>query len=664
MWFQSEALNMRTIKYRAEIDGLRALAVLPVLLFHLNPSLLSGGFIGVDVFFVISGFLITSIILKEQAAGDFTFSGFWMRRIRRIMPAMLTMLIATSLGGYFILFGPYWHELGRQVLSALFIYANVEMWQATGNYWGIAAEAAPLLHTWSLSVEEQFYLFYPLFLLLLLKVFPKRIIWLVLCSTILSFLIGVYAVKSHPNASFYLLPTRAWELAAGCLVAIFQYQYGLVRGRSFRRVWASIGVCLISAGYFVINGSHSFPGFWALLPVIGTVLVIRFAGQSDCLATRALSLKPVVYIGKCSYSLYLWHWPVIVLTHAYEIKSQTEVGLGLVVLIIVICTLCSYYFVEKPARHARKILLPIGIATSVCVCGGVLLLKIKCNYELKTLPAVIMTHAYNLAPKKGEFAAVKSFGIERADVQAPDTSAFLGEGVQRIRGEGDSPEIVVLGDSHGGMWAPVIDSICEEENFSVAFFIATGTNPMIELPLSYKPTRFFSSEEKYRFDSNRLEKLQKWRPKVVVISARWDYIDLFNYDEFMQVLEEIGAVVIFLEQPPVLDIGDVSLPLYLAYSYEFGELGNEVYLNKTASSDSLSQHGFDSFVASYPFARTVKVSDLFERGGQALVSVGKVPLYADDDHLSLAGAMLAKPRIEAALSFVLNTNEVNSGDSM
>ena len=167
---------MSAIKYRPEVDGLRAVAVIPVVLFHLGASWIPGGFLGVDVFFVISGFLITSIILKEQAAGTFTFSGFWMRRVRRIMPAMLTMLIATSVAGYFLMFGPSWKSLGNQVFSALGLYANIEMWMLSGNYWGPAAESAPLLHTWSLSVEEQFYLFYPLLLLILLKFAPKRVL--------------------------------------------------------------------------------------------------------------------------------------------------------------------------------------------------------------------------------------------------------------------------------------------------------------------------------------------------------------------------------------------------------------------------------------------------------------------------------------------------------
>lgn len=197
---------MSAIKYRPEVDGLRAVAVIPVVLFHLGALWVPGGFVGVDVFFVISGYLITAIILKEQSAGTFTFRGFWMRRVRRILPAMLAMLFVTGVASYFIMFGPAWKGIGEQVVSAIFIYANVEMWQLAGNYWGPAAENAPLLHTWSLSVEEQFYLFYPLLLLLLLKFVPKRTFALVLLGTAFSFAVGLYATKHSPSAAFYFLP--------------------------------------------------------------------------------------------------------------------------------------------------------------------------------------------------------------------------------------------------------------------------------------------------------------------------------------------------------------------------------------------------------------------------------------------------------------------------
>lgn len=196
---------MSAIRYRPEVDGLRAVAVIPVVLFHLGATWIPGGFVGVDVFFVISGFLISSIILKEQAASTFTFTGFWMRRVRRILPAMLAMLIATSIAGYFILFGPSWRSLGQQVFSAIGIYANFEMWQLSGNYWGPEAENAPLLHTWSLSVEEQFYLFYPLILLTLLKFTPKRVFPTYSCSYPAEFCFRSLRDSTFPERSILLL---------------------------------------------------------------------------------------------------------------------------------------------------------------------------------------------------------------------------------------------------------------------------------------------------------------------------------------------------------------------------------------------------------------------------------------------------------------------------
>lgn len=215
---------MSSIKYRPEIDGLRALAVIPVIIFHLNNDLLSGGFVGVDIFFVISGYLITSIILNEYEQGIFSFTNFWLRRIMRILPVLITVVLISLMAGIIVLYSPDINNLGNQSLAALLSYSNISHWLLAGDYWGFEAENSPLLHTWSLSVEEQFYLFFPLLLILTLKYLYKWtifIFFILSCFSLLLFLIGT---QVSPSATFYLLPTRAWELGMGALVAIFLFK--------------------------------------------------------------------------------------------------------------------------------------------------------------------------------------------------------------------------------------------------------------------------------------------------------------------------------------------------------------------------------------------------------------------------------------------------------
>ncbi|MED5419167.1 MAG: acyltransferase, partial [Verrucomicrobiota bacterium] len=210
---------MASLTYRSEIDGLRAVAVLAVVFYHLGPTFLPGGFVGVDVFFVISGFLITSIILRESADRTFTLKNFWMRRIRRLFPALAVVLLATLAAGSLILYQKEWSSLGAQLFAVLILLANFHLHIETGNYWGPTAEDVPLLHTWSLAVEEQFYLLFPLLLLLLLRLGKRSIIPLLSLGALASLAHGILVTNTTPSYAFYLLPTRAWELLAGCLLA-------------------------------------------------------------------------------------------------------------------------------------------------------------------------------------------------------------------------------------------------------------------------------------------------------------------------------------------------------------------------------------------------------------------------------------------------------------
>jgi peptidoglycan/LPS O-acetylase OafA/YrhL len=643
---------MSAIKYRPEVDGLRAVAVLPVVLFHLGLPWIPGGFIGVDVFFVISGFLITSIILKEQAAGTFTFSGFWMRRVRRILPAMLVMLFVTAIASYSIMFGSAWKRIGEQVLSAIFLYANVEMWQLSGNYWGPAAENAPLLHTWSLSVEEQFYLFYPLLLLTLLKFTPKRVFPLILAGSIFSFCIGVYATTHHPNAAFYFLPTRAWELAAGCLLAIFERSRGPAPKGNISRTMAFAGLSLIGAGYYLIQGSDGFPGFWALLPVVGTVLVIRFSGGEKCLAGGLLSWAPVVYIGKCSYSLYLWHWPVIVLAAAFELKGSGAVSLPWIVGLIIGCTFLSYQFIEKPTRKMADVLKPVTVALIASIVMAVVLIRADYNYDLSRFSAVkSFNPSYDVVP----FAPEPSEGVVgliKTKRNPGQFSAYAKDGILKQYGEG-APDIVVLGSSHALMWSKVIDELSEELGLSVSFFTARGTASFIEIPVKERAMGIFTAEQKKVFDTNRLEKIKKWSPSLVIIVDRWSVrYDLNRYQDMLDYIRDCGSEVLFFEQPPEVEVGDYSVPLFVAYqTSELTDLNSQTLIHAHRPEEvKQGNQRVKELSEANAWVHYLSLYDLFvNEERKVLVRDQGEIFFLDEDHISYSGALRGKELIKSAI---------------
>lgn len=303
------------LAYRPEIDGLRAVAVLPVILFHAGVTQMSGGYVGVDVFFVISGFLITGILVRELDAGQFSLLGFYERRARRILPALFLVLSVTGIFGAFVMLPYELAALGRGLVAVIFFMSNVLFWRESG-YFAAASELNPLLHTWRLAVEEQYYILFPLLLWACWRWFPRGVIPLLVLATIGSLVLAELLSVRMPSANFYLLPTRAWELLAGSLTAIY-----LLR-RSAPGGWLAEGLSVggLAAIIFAIltyASATPFPSLWALAPVLGTVAIIVGA-NSGTMVGRLLSTTPFVGIGLISYSAYLWHQPLFAFARSLD----------------------------------------------------------------------------------------------------------------------------------------------------------------------------------------------------------------------------------------------------------------------------------------------------------------------------------------------------------
>ncbi|WP_347302928.1 acyltransferase family protein [Croceibacterium sp. TMG7-5b_MA50] len=361
-------------RFRGDIQGLRTLAVIPVVLFHAYPHLIPGGYAGVDVFFVISGYLISHILLREIAAGQFSIAHFYVRRVRRLFPALYLVLATTLICGLVLLPPEQLATLARTTLGTIFFVSNIVLQRQTG-YFTDSAELNALLHTWSLAVEEQFYLFFPIFLYLVSRYWRrwlKPLLWLGLLGSLV--ICEVLLRTGHASPAFYSVATRAWELLVGCIIAA-----GLPKPRSERMldVLSWVGLALIAGAYALLTPTSVFPGLAALPACVGTALVLYAGEGRDSAAGRWLSIRPFLFVGGLSYSLYLWHWPVFVFLRWATLNDATPVQLIAAVAVAFALSVLSWRFVEQPmlrlALPDRRVLAG-GVAVMAVVAAACLVL--------------------------------------------------------------------------------------------------------------------------------------------------------------------------------------------------------------------------------------------------------------------------------------------------
>ena len=340
--------------YRPEIDGLRALAVLPVILFHANKDWLSGGYVGVDVFFVISGYLIAGIIAREIANGEFSLSNFYERRARRILPALLVVSFATIPFAYFWL-SPADLKDHMQSLAAVAAFgSNILFWQESG-YFDTTSELKSLLHTWSLAVEEQYYILFPLILVALSRSGTRAVVAGLTLILLISFLTAEYWIRHDEALAFYLLPTRAWELMVGALAALaITREQASPGNRVVTELGAILGATLIIVPTIVYDEYTPFPGWYALAPTLGAVLVLVMATPQTFIG-RALSHQTFVSVGLLSYSAYLWHQPVFALARHSSITELSDLWMVILSILSLVLAYFSYRYVERPFRDKRRV---------------------------------------------------------------------------------------------------------------------------------------------------------------------------------------------------------------------------------------------------------------------------------------------------------------------
>ncbi|MFK7751211.1 MAG: acyltransferase family protein, partial [Sedimentitalea sp.] len=416
------------MQYRREIDGLRAVAVVPVILFHAGFQIFSGGFVGVDVFFVISGYLITTILITELARGDFSIVRFYERRARRILPALVVVVLACIPFAWLWMLPSQFEDFGQSVAAVGVFLSNVLFWAEDG-YFSAESELKPLLHTWSLAVEEQYYLIFPLFLAAIWRLGRAWVIAVTLILALASLGFSEWAWRNQPSMNFYLAPSRAWELLAGSLAA-------MVCARAMPRpnqALSALGLLMIVGSILFLDDTVPFPSVYALLPVVGAVLLILFC-DSQTLAGRLLSTRGFVGVGLISYSAYLWHQPLFAFARIRSVGHPSDLlMLGLAIGALGLAWL-SWRFVEQPFRKRPtpalasrfRLFFATGLVTIAMIGFGV------------------VVHRANGFDQRVEFAAIE----KRLSINPGLDSSCSGQfTLAESCATGPSPSIVVWGDS-------------------------------------------------------------------------------------------------------------------------------------------------------------------------------------------------------------------------
>jgi peptidoglycan/LPS O-acetylase OafA/YrhL len=639
------------ILYRADIDGLRAIAILSVVLFHIDSSLLPGGFTGVDIFFVISGYLISKIIISDLQAERFTFFNFWMRRARRILPALLFMLGTVSAVAFILLLPDDLKSYAKLLLSSLWFTANIRLADEKG-YFDPEDQNNPLLHVWSLSVEEQYYLLWPALLVLAWRKLDFK--WRVAG---LGLLLGVslgfseWASHYYPKQAFFNLASRAFELLIGAAIAIYQDRLKLSRRAA--QMAGALGGVLIGSSFALISEQTRFPGFAALLPCLGAALLLLSGTAGNTITTASLlSSRVLVGIGRISYSWYLWHWPPLAFLRYYFDRPLVWPEILLALAIGFAMTMVSWRFVEQPFRGTaepsrfKRRFLPGAIVASLALFAlGATVTALKGAPQRLGSEAAALLQDLTKKVGAGCVGAIREVGsLQVCEFGRPAV---------------DQASVLLWGDSHANHYLPAMNYVAAAQGVTGLAYITNGCLPFIA-----PEATLYNPRKNCKQANDATLALLKTRPdlSVVVLAARWSggaplsagdaRLSIFkrNLIETIAALQGMGKTVIVLGQVPTIPFRADDCML------------RKVQLNQASRNCEY-----------YPTSRVVKnellVADVVNEVsaahgiGQAyfpnrqfcdemtcrVVNEANMPLYRDNNHLTERGALYLAPYIARAI---------------
>ena len=674
-------------EYRSDIDGLRAIAVLSVLGFHAFPTLVKGGFVGVDIFFVISGFLISTIIFGGLVHGSFNFIEFYSRRVRRIFPALLVVLLTSLAFGWFALLAVEYKELGKHVAGGAGFISNFLFWNESG-YFDNAASTKPLLHLWSLGIEEQFYIAWPLLLWVSWKV-RFNMFWILLISAAISFALGIYEVRSDAVAAFYSPQTRFWELVAGAGLAymtshqkkitfetqltlesrpsgINYFNLPMVNGKTARQVQSVLGAALIGVSIFAFTKEMLFPGWWATVPTLGAVLII-WSGPQTWVNRVILSRRLLIWIGLVSFPLYLWHWPLLSFSYILEGDTPQPAIRTFVVLLAFFLAWLTYRFIEKPIRFGKAPnAKAVGLLVLMLITGGL---------------------GYAIFQKEGlsnRAVVFENVGLQNVSAKTnppvPCTDnpkySLVSKYCTKYVSEHPEKTIVVWGDSSSAAWRTVFLAIAKERNYNVVVISHEGCAPLLDT-VARRSYVLDSRKVPYcgygLIQEQAIDLIKEFKPDVTVLLASWIWlkrpqnkiediqsaktehtVDIRIRDTF-QAFETLSKLIVFKSWPLL-----PKEPNYQVSRIKF--LQGEHKLTVVDVNEFIKDNEYVDAI----FKRTASENIVFFSPAKKICSDKCVPIfqairmYQDAYHITPQGSMQFKSEIENLLDSALQLGASNA----
>lgn len=642
--------------YRREIDGLRGLAVLAVVLFHAGVPGFAGGFVGVDVFLVISGYLITGLIQREAGEGTFTLVGFYERRVRRILPALLAMLAVCGVAAWILLPADF-KQFGAS-LAAVSVFLSNFFFAHGSGYFRLAAGGAPLLHTWSLAIEEQFYLLFPVLLLSARRLGARGVRIALAIATLLSLLYSAWAVSADPAMAFYSPASRAWEFLAGSLLAS-----GVIKTparRDIGDVAAVVGSALLGFSIWRFRAETAFPGLNALAPVLGTVLLLQGSAAPASRAARLLSLRPLEAVGVISYSLYLWHWPLIVFG-AYYVLDDHLLGIVRAAMAGLAFPIAwaSWRYIEQPFR-APRLLLSRGAlficaaAASIALAGYGALIHAGEGFPWRFSPPIQRLSDRGEAP---------DYGCTGQPIESLPTTSGC-----RIGDPAVAPSFVLWGDSHAAVYAPALRRLAQAHGVSGYEITATGCPPLFVADPPDRPdapgkniaARNRQIAECRERDVRAAQFISQTGPRVVVLAAHWAAYDSGKhaepgasdrdlFEQGVRALRDQGiAVYVVLDVPEAARLNTDQLAKARVISAAAHiEPSLAAYLRRTAA---MRVQAFD--LQSRGLVEVIEPAQLLCALDPCRMTDGDYPLYYDSNHLNARGAQFVGPLFEPMFRYL------------
>lgn len=624
--------------YRPDIDGLRAIAVLAVIAFHASAATVPGGFIGVDIFFVISGYLITGLIAKDLEQGRFSFSNFYTRRIKRIFPAYIVVALVTLLFASYLLIPNDYIFYTTSLAASWAFVSNIFFSMLSWGYFGQRTEEFPLLHTWSLSVEEQFYFVFPILLIFLFRYARQRI---VLALVLLGIAFTVLSqLKTGEVKSYFLLTSRAHELIVGALTFFISQRVPL-NSRGVANALSIVGMTLMLGSLFLITRNHSFPGVNSLYPCIGTALVI-FAGKKDNVVTPLLKNRYSVFIGLISYSLYLWHWPIFSFLRYRRIELTAPVILAAVALAFLLAYL-TWKFVESPIRLNKKIRFKKAFVQIYALPAAVFMAVGLYSYMTEGAPRRFSDEMRDL---------ISSYSFERdltraCSIRPEDYRVVTVDYLLKNCAFGDlgqqNAQVLLMGDSHAHHFKPFVEELAKGAHVKSVYHVQGGCFPTA---LTETNTRPNTPESCLKRNADLLAMAGNF--KYVVLAGFWasepDRDLRKELDVAIAKIVDAGATPVIFKDNPYYEPDLSRCILYR----KRGWIGPEKNCNIPYGFVAQTQHDVDRIIdevkQKHPKTLIVDPKQVMCSTSECVTYIGNTALYKDANHINAKGASLLGER--------------------